>query len=179
MRNQNFQLPTRPVTSRHTSCPATGPATGLNDEHRPPPATRLSTDPSPIVQRDGAVIIQGAAVPLLYRAVHALAISHRRDGVASPPLLQEARTVLFRATTMSPPRHKDAGNAAGGPCSNGQYGVLIGSAAAARLLAMSRRQAQRLAAHDGDLLGAVRCGSVWLFRRDAVLALAARRKATK
>jgi hypothetical protein len=133
----------------------------------------------PPVQQDGATItITGDALPLAYRAVLALAARHRRDGITSPPLLHELRTVLFRAT-MSPPRHKLATAAPSSACCTCQDGELVGSAEASRLLAMSRRATQRLAAHDANLLGAVRCGSIWLYRRDAVLALAARRKAAK
>ena len=181
MRNQNFQPPTRPVTSRHTSCPATWPATGLNDEHRPPPATRLSTDPSPIVQRDGAVIIRGDALPLLYRAVHALTIRHRRDGVSSPPLLHTLRAELFRAVT-SRPRHRLAETTPTKSCCTCQDGDdgddLIGTAEAATLLSVSPRQVARLASRDVGL-GGIRLRHAWVLRRAPVLALVARRKAAK
>ena len=60
--------------------------------------------PPPVVQHDGVVVISGEALSVLYRAVLSLAIRHRRDGVASPPLLHQARAALYRA--MSPQRHK-------------------------------------------------------------------------
>jgi len=131
-----------------------------------------------IQQRDdGTVLVSGAAVALLYRAVLALAIRHPLDGVSSPALLHTLRAMLYRAAT-SRPRHELATAVGASACCTCQHGELIGSAAAAGLLAMSRRQTQRLAAtDDGSLLGAVRCGSVWLYQRNAVLTLAAQRKA--
>ena len=56
-------------------------------------------------------------------------------------------------------------------CSNGLDGDYLSIAGAAGLLGLSRRQVQRFAAADAGLPG-VRCGSIWLLRRDAVLALA-------
>lgn len=91
---------------------------------------------------------------------------------------QQLAQALYRAHVASRPRHEDAAHPVGPPQSNGQDGDLISVAAAARLLAMSRRQVQRLAAHDADLLGARRVGSIWALKRSAVLALAAGRKAT-
>ena len=61
-----------------------------------PGEEKRMTDP-PIRQRDGTVLVQGDALPLLYRATLALAARHRRDGVASPPLLHQTRTALYRA----------------------------------------------------------------------------------
>ena len=125
------------------------------------------------------MIIRGEALPLLYRATLALAARHRRDGVSSPPLLHDARTALFRATT-SPPRHELAtavDTSACCKCQNGDDWINV--AAAARLLSVSRRTVQRLAEHDADLLGARRIGSVWALKRSAVLALADERRARR
>jgi hypothetical protein len=133
------------------------------------------TDPSPITQRDGVVIVSGDAVLLLYRAVLALAIRHRRDGLASPALLHTLRAELFRAT-MSPRRHKDARPSTPAPHCDCHDSVYVDSAAAAELLGLSRRSVQRL---TGNGLDAVRCGSIWLYRRDAVMTLAKRREASK
>ena len=135
----------------------------------------MTDDPPPIVARDdGTVVVSGAAVPLLYRAVHALAIRQHRDGLAPPPLLAEARTALFRAAT-SRRRHRLDETPPTTPCCDGHDSAYVDSAAAAELLGLSRRQALRLAANGLD---AVRCGSIWLFPRGAVMTLAARRKAT-
>ena len=38
------------------------------------------TDPPPVMQDGAAVTIQGAALPMMYRATLALAARHRRDG---------------------------------------------------------------------------------------------------
>ena len=56
------------------------------------------TDPSPITQHDGTVLIRGAALPLLYRATLALIQRRNRDGLTASPLLQQACTTLYRAT---------------------------------------------------------------------------------
>ncbi len=137
------------------------------------------TDP-PIQQHGAVVTIQGEALPLLYRAVLALAARHHRDGIIPPPLLHELRAALLRATTTSPPRHQLDETPPTGPCSARHDSDLIDSATAAQLLAVSRRTMQRLAAtDDGNLLGAVRCGSIWLYRRGAVVALAQRKAAAK
>jgi hypothetical protein len=125
-------------------------------------------------QHDGSVTIRGR--PLLgevYRSVldH---IAHRRANGAPSDDLRQAARLLYRAY-MSPQRRPlpmGADTAAGW---NSQDGELIGSAEAARLLAVSRRQAQRLAASSGADL-ATRCGPVWLYRRAAVQALAQQRK---
>jgi hypothetical protein len=135
-------------------------------------------NPPCVIQHGASVTITGDALPLLYRAVIALVARHHRDGLSSPPLLHTLRAQLYRAT-MSRPRHKLVTAAPSSACCTCQDGELVGSAEASRLLAMSRRATQRLAAHDANLLGAVRCGSIWLYRRDAVLAPAERRKAAK
>ena len=49
---------------------------------------------SQISQRDDAVLIRGAALPLMYRAVLALIARRSRDGLGVTPLLQLARTTL-------------------------------------------------------------------------------------
>ena len=56
--------------------------------------------------RDG-VLIQGEALPLLYRACLALIARRSRDGLAASPLLQQARTTFYRAC-MSAQRRKGA-----------------------------------------------------------------------
>ena len=129
-----------------------------------------------IEQHDDSVVISGR--PLLgatYRSVLLGAAHRRANGVPSHDL-QELARLLYRAY-MSPQRHElpmGTDTAAG---LKGQDGELIGSAEAAELLAVSRRQAQRLAAGSGADL-ATRCGPVWLYRRAAVQALAQQRKAT-
>jgi len=138
------------------------------------------TDP-PITQTGDSITIRGAALPLMYRATLALAVRHNRDGITPPPLLHQLRAVLFRATTMSPPRHKDAGRTTGGPCCNGQ-GVSdwcsVGEASA--LLGISRRQVQRMATdRSRGGLEAIRVGRTWALRKAPVLVLAERRKAAK
>ena len=59
------------------------------------------TDPPPITQRDGAVLIAGDALPLMHRACLALVARRHRDGLAASPLLNQARTTLYRATMGS------------------------------------------------------------------------------
>jgi hypothetical protein len=122
-------------------------------------------------QRGDSVTIQGRRLlGAVYRSV-LLGVAHRRaNGVPSGDL-QELARLLYRACTSSQ-RHElpmGTGTAAG---LKGQDGELIDSAEAARLLAVSRRQAQRLAASGL----ATRCGQVWLYRRGAVQALAQQRK---
>ena len=74
----------------------------------------MTTPEPPVAQRDFAVLIQGAALPLLYRAVLTLAARHHRDGLASPPLLHEIRTALYRV--MSAPGREIASAAPTKPC---------------------------------------------------------------
>ena len=137
------------------------------------------TDPPPIMQDGGAVLIRGAALPMAYRAVLALAARHNRDGINTPPLLHELRAALFRAITMWPTRHKDAGHTIGGPCCNGQGAsdwCSVGEASA--LLGISRRQVQRMATdRSRGGLEAIRVGRTWALRKAPVLALAEQRKA--
>jgi hypothetical protein len=122
-----------------------------------------------ITQRDDSITISGR--PMLgavYRSV-LLGVAHRRANGAPSGDLQELARLLYRAY-VSPQRHEIATAA---DTSAGWNGELIDSAEAAQLLAVSRRQAQRLAA-SADL--ATRCGPVWLYRRAAVQALAQQRK---
>ncbi len=124
-----------------------------------------------IEQHGDSVTISGR--PLLgeiYRAVlnH---IAHRRaNGTPSDDLRQLAK-LLYRAY-MSSQRHEIATRTDDQPCWNSQDSDLIDSAEAARLLTVSRRQAQRLAASGSGHQG----GPVWMYRRAAVLALAQQRK---
>lgn len=139
----------------------------------------ITPDDRAVQQRGGVVIVSGDALPLLYRAIIALAARHHRDGLAAPTLLHDACAALFRAT-VSPPRHEDDGQRAARSCCTCQDADdWISVAAAARLLALSRRQVQRLAVHDAGLLGARRIGSIWALQRSAVLALTPGRKASK
>jgi excisionase family DNA binding protein len=137
------------------------------------------TDPPPITQDGDTVLIRGAALPMAYRATLALILREHRDGVTPSPLLHQLRRELYRATTMSPPRHKDAGHTTGGPCCNGQGAsdwCSVGEASA--LLGISRRQVQRMATdRSGGGLEAIRVGRTWALRKAPVLALAERRKA--
>ena len=138
------------------------------------------TDP-PITQTGDSVTIRGAALPLLYRATLALAVRHNRDGITPPPLLHQLRAVLFRATTMSPPRHLLDETPPPGPRSNSQ-GVSdwlsVGEASA--LLGISRRQVQRMATdRSRGGLEAIRVGRTWALRKAPVLALAERRRNDK
>ena len=55
----------------------------------------------------GAVLIQGDALPLLYRATLALIARRSRDGLAAQPLLRLSRTTFYRAC-MSAQRRKGA-----------------------------------------------------------------------
>jgi hypothetical protein len=109
----------------------------------------------PVQQRDDTVTIHGAAaLAATYRAVLLGIRQHRQDGLPTHELQQVARA-LFRAHTaaMSPPRHELSNALDSSACCGCQDGELIGSAEASRLLAMGRRQTQRLAAHDANLLG--------------------------
>ena len=138
------------------------------------------TDP-PIQQRDSAVTIQGA--PMLasvYRAMLLGIRQRRHDGLPAHDLQALARA-LFRAHTVavSPPRRELAVSTPPATQSNGRDGEFLGSAAAAALLGQTQRSIQRLAAANPALLGARRHGSIWLFERTAIQALAAQRKAAK
>jgi hypothetical protein len=119
-----------------------------------------------IEQHDDSITVTGR--PLLgevYRAVLSH-IAHRRANGAPSDDLRQLAMALYRAC-VSPQRHEIA-SAADTPAGwSNQDGGLIDSAEAARLLAVSRRQAQRLASGL-----ATRCGRVWLYRRAAVLELA-------
>lgn len=127
-----------------------------------------------IEQHGDSVTIRGR--PLLgevYRSVLDHITQRRTNGAPSDDLRQLAR-LLYRAYVSSQRHEIDtATDTAAGL--KGQDGEPIDSAEAARLLAVSRRQAQRLAASSGADL-ATRCGGVWLYRRAAVQALAQQRK---
>ena|ERR1700752_809244 len=71
---------------------------------------------APITQVGITVLVQGAALPVLFRACLALIARCSRDGLAADPLLQLARTTLYRAC-MSQPRHEEAPLSAPGPYS--------------------------------------------------------------
>jgi hypothetical protein len=125
-----------------------------------------------IEQHDDSVTVSGKQLlGEVYRAVLGHIAHRRANGTPSHDLQQVARE-LYRAH-MSPQRHELPTDTDDQPCSEGQDGELIDSAEAAELLAVSRRQAQRLAARGL----ATRCGQVWLYRRAAVQALAQQRKA--
>ena len=129
-----------------------------------------------VVAREGAVIVSGDAAALLYRATLALILREHRDGVAPSPLLHQLRRELYRATTMSPPRHRDDSRPPTESCCNGQDpSDLLSVADAAGLLRLSKRQVQRLAASPGGLDG-VRVGRTWMLAKAPVLALAERRQ---
>ena len=98
-------------------------------------------------------------------------IAQRRANGAPSDGLRQAAKLLYRAYNTSPQRHELPMGTDTPAGSEGQDGELIDSAEAAELLAVSRRQAQRLAARGL----ATRCGQVWLFRRAAVQALKASR----
>ena len=66
----------------------------------------------------------------MYRATLALIARRRRDGLAASPLLQQARTTLYRATVMSSRRHG---------------------------IHDSPSPVSRCAGQDGDLIGRRRC----------------------
>jgi len=106
----------------------------------------------------------------VYRAVLAHIAHRRANGAPSDDLRQLAR-MLYRAYMVSPQRHEIATTGGTPAGSSNQDGEFIDSAEAAELLAVSRRQAQRLASGL-----ATRCGRVWLYRRAAVLELAAQQR---
>ena len=110
----------------------------------------------------------------MYRAVLALIARRHRDGLAASPLLQEAHRTLYRAC-LSAGGHEDAPAPRHCQAAGRQDGDWIGIAEAAEVLGVSRRQTRRLAANG---LHGVRCGSIWVLSRSAVLALADERKAS-
>jgi len=59
----------------------------------------------PITQVGCTVVITGAGLPLMYRAVLALIARRSRDGLSASPLLNLARTTFYRAC-MSAQRRK-------------------------------------------------------------------------
>ena len=67
----------------------------------------MTDDAAPITQIGTTVLIQGAALPVLYRACLALIARRSRDGQAPSPLLQEARRTFYRVC-MSAQRRKGA-----------------------------------------------------------------------
>ena len=105
----------------------------------------MSCDPIEL-RADGTVVIRGEALPLLYRAVLALAIRHRHDGVSSPPLLREATRVLYRAC-LSESRHEDDERPSPEPSCNGQDGSWLSVAEDITQLARRRFQPER-ATHE-------------------------------
>ena len=134
------------------------------------------TDPPPVQQIAAGVLIQGEALPLMYRAAIALIARQHRDGLAASTLLHEARTAFYRATSVSQARHQVGDHAPAESCCTCQDGDLIDTGAAANLLGLSRRQVQRLAADPWGGVGGVRVGGTWALDRGAVLALATARE---
>ena len=51
----------------------------------------MTDHPPPVVQRGSAVLIRGAALPLMYRATLALTARRSHDGLAVSPLVHELR----------------------------------------------------------------------------------------
>jgi excisionase family DNA binding protein len=131
----------------------------------------------PITQDGDSVTIRGAALPLLYRAVLALAARHNRDGIIPPPLLHDIRTLLYRAV-MSPTRHKDASDVVRGACCEHQQSRddWCTTGEAAFLLGISRRSVQRMVKDPGGP-EAIRVGRTYLLRL-APLLVQNERKAT-
>ena len=91
----------------------------------------MTDHPPPVLQRGCCVVIQGAALPLMYRSVLALIQRRHHDGVAVPPLARGPHDDLPRP---SQPRHEDDGHPLGTSCSCGQDGDWISVAEAADLL---------------------------------------------
>ncbi len=104
----------------------------------------------------------------------ALIARRRRDGLSSHDLA-ELCMALYRVC-MSQQRHQLADSTSAESSRNSPDSDLIDSAEASRLLNLSRRQTQRLAASGLD---GVRVGSIWLYDRRTVTALADERKATR
>lgn len=121
----------------------------------------------PVQVGPGVVVLQGEdALRDLYFCLHAGAQKLRRDGL-SAGRFERLKSTIYRAL-MSRPRHEVAYCVAVETESNGQDASdLLTVAEAAEVLALSRRQVQRLASE----LGGVRIGHGLAFRRAPVLAL--------
>jgi hypothetical protein len=101
---------------------------------------------------------------VLYRGILALAARRHRDGVSKADLIPLARRLR---AAMSAPRHESRSCVLAEACCDRQDGEPIDVAEAARILGLSPRQVQRLAAQGlGKLLGRL----IWALDRQAEVA---------
>jgi hypothetical protein len=134
--------------------------------------------PPAVQQVGGFVVVQGDCLQHLMASVLALMREMQRNGYAPPSALVDLLTKAH-AARMSQPRHEFAGYEVVEAHSEGQdVDDWIDVAEAAEVLAVTRRQVQRLAPSlsPGD---AKRIGNSWAFRKAPVLALAAERRRRK
>ena len=143
----------------------------------PRPTPRVTTATPPVQRLGRAVLLQG---PVLLEVRHLLALGarerQRRDALAPSPGLRHLLAVLSEAVAedgaMTPPRHGDVAAGAGPGDSGVERVEEITTDEAAAILALGRRQVQRLAPSIGSRKVP---GGALAFDRGAVLAYAAQR----
>jgi hypothetical protein len=130
----------------------------------------------PVQQCGGAVLIQGEqGLTSLARCVLAQIRESQRNGYSIEPYARLLTSI--HAARMSAPRHENTVYVVAESHSEGQGGADWYSVAeAAAVLALSRRQTQRLAQQLALLQQAKRIGTTWALQQAPVLALAEERK---
>lgn len=133
----------------------------------------------PVQQAGSAVLVQGrAALDLLAKCVLAQIREVQRNGYSVEPYAQLLRTI--HTARMSQPRHEFASYQVVEAHSNSQdVDDWIDVAEAAEVLAVTRRQMQRLTLKQFAPGDVKRIGNSWALKRAPVLALAEQRKARK
>jgi hypothetical protein len=133
--------------------------------------TSACSDPPAVQQVGGSVLVQGQEMlAAVYRCVCAGIERRSRNGLSSSDLAELQK--LIRRAHVSATRHENAVYVVAEAHSDGQ-GVAdwISVAEAAAVLALSRRQTQRLAQQLALQGLAERIGTTWALRKAPVLAL--------
>jgi hypothetical protein len=132
-------------------------------------------NPAPVQQLGGAVLIQGQdGLNDLARCILSRIKQEQRNGCSPAPY---ARMYAAVHAAMSSTRHESTVYVVAESHSEGQGGADWYSVAeAAAVLALSRRQTQRLAQQLALLQQAKRIGTTWALQQAPVLALAEERR---
>jgi hypothetical protein len=139
----------------------------------------MTSNPPAVQQLGGAVVVQGDCLQHLMASVLALMREMQRNGYAPPSALGDLLAKAHPAR-MSQPRHEFASYQVVEAHSEGQdVDDWIDVAEAAEVLAVTRRQVQRLALKQFAPGDVKRIGNSWALKRAPVLALAEARRRNK
>jgi len=140
----------------------------------------MTSDPPPVQQVGGAVLVQGReGLDQFAKCVLAQIRETQRNGYSVEPYAQLLRTIHTARMSGSANGHELASYQVVQSHSDGQdVDDWIDVAEAAELLAVSRRHVRRLAP-SLSAGGAKRIGNTWALRKAPVLALAEQRRRRK